>query len=191
MKMSVYQNGKIYTLRCKNNNEIYVGSTIQPLYKRFFGHKTNSKNSDCKLYTFVEDWNDWYIELYELYPCNSREELCKREGEVIRLIGTLNGKREGLDIPVKHSEDKSEYNKYYGKNYRDMDKVNEWSKKEVICDKCGILTHRHHLSRHQKSDMCIGGKNMDNYMICECGIEIYKPDIKRHLKTKKHLELMI
>ena len=31
-----YKNGKIYTVRCKNDNSlIYVGSTIQPLFKRW------------------------------------------------------------------------------------------------------------------------------------------------------------
>ncbi len=49
------------------------------------------KNMKFKLYVEVNnDWSNWYIELYENYPCNNREELCKREGEIIRLIGTLN-----------------------------------------------------------------------------------------------------
>jgi hypothetical protein len=30
-----------------------------------------------------------YIELYEMYKCNTKE-LVKREGEIIRQIGTLN-----------------------------------------------------------------------------------------------------
>jgi hypothetical protein len=30
-----YKNGKIYTIRCKNDDTlIYVGSTTQPLFKR-------------------------------------------------------------------------------------------------------------------------------------------------------------
>ena len=32
----------------------------------------------------------FYIELYELFKCNTKEELNKREGEIIRQIGTLN-----------------------------------------------------------------------------------------------------
>jgi hypothetical protein len=40
-----YNNGKIYTIRYKNDDSlIYVGSTVTPLYKRFSNHKTNSKN---------------------------------------------------------------------------------------------------------------------------------------------------
>ena len=92
--MPDYTNGKIYTIRCKtDDNLIYVGSTIQSLPVRFGGHKKDSKrerNQSILLYSKIEDWNDWYIELYETYPCNNVQELKKREGEIIRQIGTLN-----------------------------------------------------------------------------------------------------
>ena len=96
--MPDYSKGKIYTIRCKNDPSlIYVGSTIQSLAKRLGEHRRHSRQERCKikypnhqLYTKIEDWNDWYIELYENCPCNSKEELCKREGEIIREIGTLN-----------------------------------------------------------------------------------------------------
>ena len=40
-----YKNSKIYTIRYKNDNSlIYVGSTVQPLYKRFAMHKVHSKD---------------------------------------------------------------------------------------------------------------------------------------------------
>ena len=39
---------------------------------------------------FIKDWTEWYIELYENYPCANIEEILKRENEVIREIGTLN-----------------------------------------------------------------------------------------------------
>jgi len=38
----------------------------------------------------VKDITEWKIELYELYPCNTNQELHRREGEVIRQLGTLN-----------------------------------------------------------------------------------------------------
>ncbi len=44
-----------------------------------------------KLYRIINgEWDDWYIELYQPYPCNNREELQQREREIIRLIGNLN-----------------------------------------------------------------------------------------------------
>ena len=98
--MPDYQQAKIYTIRCRNDDTlIYVGSTIQPLYKRLGGHKVickNEKNQNILLYRTVNNnWDDWFIELYEEFPCENKEQLCKKEGEVIRLIGTLNSQIAG------------------------------------------------------------------------------------------------
>jgi hypothetical protein len=119
--MPDYSKGVIYTIRNKNDaTKIYVGSTSQPLYKRFHQHKINCKkesNMNRKFYVEVaNDWTNWYIELYENYPCNNKNELCKREGEVIREIGTLNNRIEGrdskqyyIDNADKILENKKEY----------------------------------------------------------------------------------
>ena len=32
-----------------------------------------------RFYQYVDDWDNWYIELYENFPCNNKEELNKRE----------------------------------------------------------------------------------------------------------------
>ena len=98
--MPDYQQGKIYTIRCRTDDTmIYVGSTIQSLAKRWGGHKVHSKEESRKnmlIYRTINgDWNNWYIELYELYPCSCKAELCRKEGEIIRLIANLNVKIEG------------------------------------------------------------------------------------------------
>ena len=98
--MPDYQQGKIYTIRCRTDDTlIYVGSTMQSLSKRWGGHKVHSKEESRKnrlIYTTINgDWDNWYIELYELYPCSCKAELCKKEGEIIRLIANLNVKIEG------------------------------------------------------------------------------------------------
>lgn len=85
--MPNYSNGKIYTIRFANDDRlVYVGSTIQSLSKRLYDHKTHSSSS---VFQFVEqdidqNWDNCYIELYELYPCETKDQLCKREGEIIR-----------------------------------------------------------------------------------------------------------
>jgi predicted GIY-YIG superfamily endonuclease len=39
--INIYNNGKIYTIRCREDPAlIYVGSTTQPLHKRWFTHKS-------------------------------------------------------------------------------------------------------------------------------------------------------
>ena len=119
--MPDYSNGKIYTIRNRNDDtKIYVGSTIQSLAVRFGGHKRNAKQEKCMnilLYIEVnDDWDNWYIELYENYSCNNREELLKKEGEVIRLIGTLNSRIAGRDMK-DYRKDNAEEIKEYKKQY--------------------------------------------------------------------------
>ena len=44
--MPDYSKGKIYTIRCRTDETlIYVGSTIQPLNRRFSKHKTEYKSN--------------------------------------------------------------------------------------------------------------------------------------------------
>ena len=77
--MPDYNEGKIYTVRCRNDKSlIYVGSTVEKyLSSRYSKHRCDKT---CSLYKYIErncnsDWSDWYIELHELYPCNSKIEL--------------------------------------------------------------------------------------------------------------------
>ena len=69
--INIYNNGKFYTIRCRTDNDlIHVGSSIQPLHKRFHAHKINvynekSKDYNMLLYQKIRETNieDWYIEL--------------------------------------------------------------------------------------------------------------------------------
>jgi hypothetical protein len=85
--MPNYSKGKIYSIRFYDNDKlIYIGSTIQSLAVRFGGHK---RNIDCSLYQYIkenynEDFKCCYMELLEPYECNNKNELEKKEGEIIR-----------------------------------------------------------------------------------------------------------
>ena len=85
--MPDYSKGKIYTIRFIDNDKLmYIGSTIQSLSVRFGGHK---RSTDISLHQYIQnnyngDFKCCYIELYELCECNNKEELNKREGEIIR-----------------------------------------------------------------------------------------------------------
>ena len=128
-----YKNGKIYTIRCKNDDTlIYVGSTVQPLFKRWFEHKCRVNNEKSKeynhfLYQKMRETNtqDFYIELYEDFSCNSKEQLNKREGEIIREIGTLNKQIAGRKKKEYYEDNKNkilERNKEYCKEYKKANK---------------------------------------------------------------------
>lgn len=80
-----YKDGKIYVIRSPNINKYYIGSTAQPLHKRFHDHKKKYENgNNLTTSVLVFDAGNAYIELLELCSCNSRIELNKREGELLR-----------------------------------------------------------------------------------------------------------
>ena len=78
--MPDYKNGQIYMIWSPNTDLVYIGSTTQPLYKRFYEH---CHSLDTSSYKVIECGNA-KIELIEDYPCVNKKELNRREGQVIR-----------------------------------------------------------------------------------------------------------
>ena len=96
---------------------------------------------------------DWYIELYEDFSCENKEQLNKREGEIIREIGTLNKQIAGRTYKEYNDDNKSKRKENYNNNkdkilqsmkeYRDSNKelISERKKiynknnKEIISEK--------------------------------------------------------
>jgi hypothetical protein len=126
-----YQLGKIYTVRSLTSPEIYVGSTVAPLCKRMAQHRSDWKNGlIIGLHKeIVYDINEWFIELYELFPCNLKCELEKREGEVIRQIGTLNNRIAGRTNKEWRIDNKDKMKEWRIKN---ADKIKEENKEYRI-----------------------------------------------------------
>ena len=112
--MFLLPTGKIYTVKSYKSDEVYVGSTIQELSMRMGGHRADYKKGNIlgKNKLIVENIEDWYIELYELFPCNLKTELKRREGEVIREIGTLNKQIAGRTVKEYHTDHKEEIKQY-------------------------------------------------------------------------------
>ena len=72
-----FQNGKIYTIRSFQTEKYYIGSTnhktlSQRLSKHKSVYRTWLKDKDsCYVTSFeILKYDDCYIELLELYPCN-------------------------------------------------------------------------------------------------------------------------
>ena len=154
------------------------------LSKRMAEHRYASyTNNIKKLYSCVNgNWDDWYIELYEVYPCENKEQLNKREGEIIREIGTLNGqiagrtrkewrnenpdkmklanqkchqkhREERLEVSRQYNIDNNEKRKEYKKKYR------EEHKEKITCEVCGSIFIFINLNRHNKSKRHIKALN--------------------------------
>jgi hypothetical protein len=122
-----YELGKIYTIRSSETVGVYVGSTCDNLAKRFGGHKASYKLNENVSSKHIFDYGieNAYIELLENYPCNSREELNKREGEHMRLMENCVNK---LKPRIDHT------NKDY-----------------YICNVCNVRVLKHNKSIHNIS----------------------------------------
>ena len=87
--MVLLNNAKIYKIISDKTNKIYIGSTIQDyLSKRLGGHRKDFKKwqetnkNYCSSFDILK-LGDYKIILLEAYPCESRDELNKREREYI------------------------------------------------------------------------------------------------------------
>ena len=211
-----YKNGKIYTIRYRGDDSlIYVGSTCLPLYKRWHSHKSTcfSENSKCHLYIYTKiretnDFNNWYIELYEEYPCENKEQLLKREGEIIREIGTLNSLIAGRTKKEWTEENKEKVSKQKKqwaeenkekvseklKQYRtdNKEKLSEHMKQYYNENKNKILDYHKQYNEENKEKISekrkllyqINKEKISEYrkekIVCVCGCEINKRTLKQH-----------
>ena len=90
-----YSKSKIYKITNDYNDDVYVGSTCNTLKRRFNVHKGDHKKEECQkrpLYKLMKDigFERFRIQLIIDYPCEDEYMLKQKEGEYIRLIGTLN-----------------------------------------------------------------------------------------------------
>ena len=84
--MPDYKQGKIYMIWSPNTDKVYIGSTAQPLHKRFHEHKRKltGQKSDTTANEILLACADARIELIEDYPCATKAELNRREGQIMR-----------------------------------------------------------------------------------------------------------
>ena len=92
---SRYQNGKIYTIRSHQTGDVYIGSTCMPLAKRFHTHKKNYKQWQKGNHSYLTSFEiikhpDFYIELLEDCKCDTKAQLERREGQLIRETECVN-----------------------------------------------------------------------------------------------------
>ena len=120
-----YTKGKVYTLRTTNNPDLlYVGSTCQTLCQRFQDHKAATKSGGPKclhLPAQIINCGGAYIELHEEYPCDSLEQLRRREGEVMRELASSNTRIAGRTYK-EWREDNKEHICQQKKEYREHNK---------------------------------------------------------------------
>ena len=192
--MPNYENGKIYTIRCKTDvSLIYVGSTTRPLYERWSEHKRHMSNEiykdyNIRLYQLMREigFENFYIELYQQFPCDNIEQLHKQEGEIIRNIGTLNINIAGRTKSEWYSENrehclfKEQLRNKMNPSYKDNQKQYREMHKEEIKE----YNKQYREQGHKKDKDKEYYERTKTIMIeCECGSMISKPSFARHKRS--------
>ena len=194
-----YKNGRIYKITDNGYTKQYIGSTCQPLSKRFTNHKSDYKLwQDGKKHkiTVYDIFNEFgiencKIELIEEFPCNNRMELERKEGEHIKnndcvnkyIAGRTNkqyyqdNKDKIIDKVKEWREDNKEEIKEYKKQYYqdNKDKIKQYKEdnKEKI------------KQNYEDNKEKIEEKNKQK-VNCECGSTHRIDNKAKHIKTKKH-----
>jgi len=134
--MIKYQQTKIYKIEpiCPHDEgEVYIGSTTKKLLcSRWAGHVYEYRKTTARVrqQTTVNILFDKYglancrIELLELYPCNSKDEQNKKEGEYIRSMRCVNNHITGRTA--------EEYNKEYNKRPEVITRKAEWQRTHPV-----------------------------------------------------------
>ena len=122
------------------------------------------------------------IVLIEHYPCDSKEQLLRREGYHIQTTECVNRSVAGrtpteykaMYNPLNQEKIKNgmkawcqnneEEHKQHKKEYYQMNReqILEQNKQNVVCEVCGAVGRKSKLSRHQKTKMCQSNKSNDN-----------------------------
>ena len=155
--MPNYQNGKIYTIRSHQTDEIYIGSTANCLSKRFTEHKADYKRwkDGKRQYTTsfkIIDFGDAYIELLENYSCADKNELNRREGELIRETKCVNRCIAGR-TSKQYNKDNREAKLAYQMHYEEKNKEKISARK---------IQHYNN-NKEMRTCVCGGEYNYGNY----------------------------
>jgi hypothetical protein len=205
MSDNKYHKSKIYTIRSYRTDKYYIGSTCDALHKRLYKHRISYKYYLNGKYDFVSSFDiikyeDHYIELLEDYKCETRNELTKREGELIRKYKDeiVNCKIEGRTLKEYRNDNKEKIKEYYEDN---KDKIKEYYKKYSEDNKDKIKQKDDEYRKNNKDKIKkyyednkdkLKQQSKEQYTKlydCECGkTQIQLGNKSRHIKSKFHLD---
>jgi hypothetical protein len=192
-----YGNGKIYSIRSNRTDDVYIGSTTQPLHKRLYSHRSHYKywkNGKVKYMTSFKilEYDDAYIELVEEFPCKNKMELNRREGQLIRENENAVNKLIAGRTRKEYREDNKDKMSKYREDNRDKinekqreyieenrDEINEKNREYYQDNKDEIKERRRQRYQENKD-------KLNEKFDCVCGGKYTHNNKSRHLKSKKH-----
>ena len=221
--MPNYQQGKIYKIIPTNTDDdiCYVGSTTRPLLcQRMEQHrkgykywKKDGKGKKISSFELFEIYgiDNCVIELIEIVPCNSKDELNRREGYYIRLLNCVNKNIAGRTYEEWYDanrdlilENRKEYreanrdtilekNKEYREANRDtileeQRKYREANREKILEKKKGYYdANRDTILKNMKEYYDANREKLTEKYTCICGLTLSKRKKRQHERSQKHI----
>lgn len=189
--MPNYQEGKIYSLRSHRTCNIYIGSTCRKLSDRKSEHVSRFKrNTSTTKSCEIVQYDDVYIELVEYFPCRTKEELLKREGQIMRETpNCVNRCIAGRDNSEYRRDNKTTLKQkkviYYKQNrerlleyHKNYDNMPGQKEKKRLYD----------LERRKQNIDIIRARRHE-IISCSCGTNVKRMGKSQHVKSQKHIEI--
>lgn len=177
--MPDYSKAKIYKLVCNISGKQYIGSTCYTLSQRKAKHVYDSKLKDCYVRSrdIIEGGN-FDIILIEDFPCNNIEQLKARERYWIE-------NTENVNFAIPNSTRQEIYKRWYSKE------TNKLKVKQYVDE------HREHINQqrqkkyHESEEIKARQSAWQSQIVkCECGTDITRGCLLKHMKRKAHLDKM-
>ena len=180
----------MYKITCNDNNDlIYIGSTLN-FRRRKWNHKydctfENGHKYNLKVYKSIREnggWSNFTMKPIEMYYADSKIKSKIRETQLMEAYNSnLNSHRAWTDI-----EKRKELNKAYCiENKEKIDKYVE-NNKERTAERRKLYGKTYNKNYYESNKERL----LNNYkekITCECGCEVTKCKLNRHLLTKKHI----
>jgi hypothetical protein len=171
-----------YKIVCKDENikDCYIGKTLD-FKNRVRNHKSdcnneNSKEYNYKLYKFIREnggWNNFDMIEIETNEYNDKDSSFRERYWIKELNANLN-----IVIPLRKR------NEWYEDNIKIISEKN----KEYRKNNKKIINQKNKEYRENNKETL--KEKYKEKINCICGCEITKSNLLRHLKTKKHIDLM-
>ena len=172
--MDKYKSAKIYKIVSNHTNDVYIGSTTQPLHARHSDHKRDYEQYQFGKKNYVTSFEiikhgDSDILLIENFPCSNRNELHSREGHYIKTMNCVNKIVAGRDAK-----------EYYQDNKEEMCR----KKKQYRSENKDVLAEKKKL--YYKANRTAMRRRMNQSMQCICGKRYTQCNKSRHFRSSKH-----
>ena len=188
--MDRFQRGKIYAIRAVGSDMVYIGSTISTLTHRISCHRTDFRRYTAGKGNYITSFQlveleGHYIELVENYPCADRNELNRREGEIMRGTAGCVNKQIAGRTDAEYFQDNKEriliQQKQYYQDNKEIITIRNWQYRQGHKEAKAIYDEQYRRANAETLQARRGQK-----FNCECGGKYTATHKARHSRTQRH-----